>query len=48
MLMQKLLASAGEESKLYSDDVFQAFTRTGTGADVAVTTGIDMTKGYML
>lgn len=34
--------------KIYSNDVFSAYTRTGTGADVTVTTDIDMTKGYML
>lgn len=48
MLAQKLLSGGAGEEKLYVDDVFQAFTRTGTGADVTVTTGIDMTKGYML
>lgn len=50
-LASKLLSvsgGAGVPDKLYVDDVFQAFTRTGTGADVTVTTGIDMTKGYML
>ena len=36
------------DEKLYVDDVFSAYPRTGTGADVTVTTGIDMTKGYML
>lgn len=35
-------------SKVYSDDVFSSYVRTGTGADVTVTTGIDMTRGYML
>mgnify|MGYP003434192301 FL=1 len=49
MLANKLLAAmAGGEEKLYVDDVFSAYTRTGTGADVTVTTDIDMTKGYML
>lgn len=43
-----LSASGGAVDKLHVDDVFQAFTRNGTGADVTVTTGIDMTKGYML
>lgn len=47
MLVQKLL-SGSPDDKLYSDDVFQSYVRTGTGADVTVTTGIDMTKGYML
>lgn len=48
-LAAKLLsASGGGVDTPYVDDVFQAFTRTGTGADVTVTTGIDMTKGYML
>lgn len=48
MLASKILAASGGVSKLYSDDVFQSYTRTGTGADVTVTTNIDMTKGYML
>ena len=46
--MQKILASSGGVETLFSDDVFQAYTRTGTGADVTVTTNIGMTKGYML
>ena len=49
MLAQKLLsAMAGGSETLFSDEVFSAYTRTGTGTDVTVTTGIDMTKGYML
>lgn len=44
----KFLQGVGVESKLYSDDVFASYVRTGTGADVTVTTGIDMTKGYMV
>lgn len=48
MLASKLLSCVGGEETIYSDDVFQSFTRTGTGADSVVTTGIDMTKGYML
>lgn len=47
MLAAKLLGACGVD-KLYVDDVFSAYTRTGTGADVTVTTGIDMTQGYML
>lgn len=45
-----LLASArtNASSKLYIDDLFSVYLRTGTGADVTTTTGIDMTKGYML
>ena len=43
-----LAASGGAAQKTYVDDVFSAWTRTGTGADVTVTTGIDMTKGYLL
>ena len=35
-------------SKLYVDDVFSAYTRTGTGADQTVTTNIDMTQGYLV
>lgn len=46
MLAQKLLSGGAET--LYVDDVFQSYVRDGTGADVTVTTGIDMTKGYML
>lgn len=49
MLMQRLLASAGGEEKLYSDDVFQAYTRTGTDSAATVTTGISLsTKGGMI
>lgn len=50
MLANKLMSalSGGAEDKLYVDDVFSIFTRTGTGTDVTVPTGIDMTKGYML
>lgn len=44
----KALLSGGGASPLYVDDVFVSYPRTGTGADVPVTTGIDMTKGYML
>jgi hypothetical protein len=47
-LTSKLLSASGGVDKLFSDDVFQAYTRTGTGADAVVTTGIDMTKGYLL
>ena len=47
MLKTRILSALGGE-KLYMDDVFQAYTRTGTGADTTITTGIDMTKGYML
>ena len=51
-MMDLLLATSGGESQSasggYVDDVFSAYTRTGTGADATVTTGIDMTKGYML
>lgn len=44
-----LLAAGGSaDDKLYVDDVFSAYLRVGTGADAIVTTGIDMTKGYML
>jgi len=47
-LASKLLSASGGVDTLFSDDVFQSFTRTGTGADATVTTGIDMTKGFML
>lgn len=51
-MMDLLLATSGGESQSanggYVDDVFSAYTRTGTGADATVTTGIDMTNGYML
>ena len=44
-----LLAAGGSaDDKLYVDDVFSTYLRTGTGADAVVNTGIDMTKGYML
>ena len=49
MLMQKLLASAGGVETLYVDDLFQAHTRTGTGASATVTTGINLSvKGGMI
>ncbi len=41
-------AGSGADDKLYAEDVFSVYLRTGTGADVVTTTGIDMTKGYML
>jgi hypothetical protein len=41
-------ASTSGDDKLYVDDVFTSYLRTGTGADTTVTTNIDMTKGYML
>ena len=41
-------ASGGAEDKLYPEDVFVSYLRTGTGADVTVSTNIDMTKGYMV
>jgi hypothetical protein len=46
-LTSKLLSASGG-GITYVDDLFSAYTRTGTGADVTVTTGIDMTKGYLL
>ena len=48
MLKNKILSSVGGEEKLYSNDVFTSYVRTGTGADAVINTGIDMTKGYML
>lgn len=49
MLKNSILSSiSGQDSKLYVDDVFSTWLRTGTGADATVTTGIDMTKGYCL
>lgn len=50
MSVRDILMAAGSagDGKLYVDDVFSAYTRTGTGSDATVTTGIDMTKGYML
>jgi hypothetical protein len=46
-LTSKLLSASGG-GITYVDDVFSAYTRIGTGADAVVTTGIDMTKGYLL
>ena len=49
MLANKLMSAlSGAEDKPYVNDVFSAYTRTGTSDDVTVPTGIDMTKGYML
>ena len=48
MLKNRILSSVGGEEKLYSNDVFTSYVRTGTGADAVINTGIDMTKGYML
>lgn len=42
------MAASSADDKLYVDDVFSAWVRTGTGADATITTGIDMTNGYML
>jgi len=50
-MSQALLSMMGAGSAsapTYVDDVFSAYTRTGTGADATVTTNIDMTQGYML
>lgn len=48
--MNALLAgfATGSDDKLYVDDVFCLYTRTGTGADATITTGVDMTQGYLL
>lgn len=48
MLLMNSGGNSAALSKVYVDDVFTSYTRTGTGADSVVTTGIDMTKGYML
>lgn len=47
-LARRLMAEVGAAEKLYVDDVFSTWLRTGTGADATVTTGIDMAKGYCL
>lgn len=41
------IAGGATEDKLDASDVFSAYVRVGTGADVTVTTGIDYTKGFM-
>lgn len=48
MLQMLQMIGSGSTAKLYADDVFATWLRTGTGADVVTTTGIDMTKGYCL
>ena len=49
MVRDILTAASGVvEDKLYPEDAFVSYVRTGTGADVTVTTNIDMTKGYMV
>lgn len=48
MLQMLQMIGSGSAPKLYADDVFATWLRTGTGADVVTTTGIDMTKGYCL
>lgn len=48
LLLPALVAGSSGQGALYVDDVFSTYLRTGTGADTTVTTGIDMTKGYML
>lgn len=48
MQAAKLLAASGTATKLYAEDVFSAWVRTGTGSSATVTTNIDMTQGYML
>jgi len=47
----KLLMAKGATNPTAGGDssaVFSAYLRTGTGADIVTTTGIDMTQGYML
>lgn len=47
--MQRLLASGSPSAPTYVDDVFSAYTRSGTGASATVTTGIDLsTKGGLV
>jgi hypothetical protein len=47
--MLGLLAASGSESTAFVDDVFSAYTRTGTGASATITTGIDLiTKGGLV
>ena len=48
MVRDILAAASATEDKLYPEDVFISYLRTGTGADVTVPTNIDMTKGYMV
>ena len=48
LLLPALAAGSSGQGALYADDVFSTYLRAGTGADTTVTTGIDMTKGYML
>lgn len=48
MLQMLQMIGSGSTPKLYADDVFATWLRTGTGADAITTTGIDMTKGYCL
>lgn len=48
MLADKLMGAAGQ-STLYVEDVFAAYTRTGTGASATVTTGVDLsTRGGLV
>ena len=47
-MLALLAATGGGAPKLYADDVFQSYTRVGTGASATVTTNIDMTKGFTL
>jgi len=48
MLLKAALSKIQSTSQLYIDDVFSAYTRTGTGAEQTITTNIDMTQGYMV
>jgi hypothetical protein len=49
MLAAKILtACAGAVPQLYVDDVFGTYARTGTAAELTVTTNINMTEGYMV
>lgn len=48
MSLLQFLATGAPPPPTYIEDVFSAFTRTGTGASATVTTGVDMTQGYML
>jgi hypothetical protein len=48
MSHRALLAAAGAQGKLYSEDVFSAYTYTGNGSTQTITNGIDLTKGGMV
>ena len=48
-LLNRILSAGSPAAPLYSDDVFSAYTYSGTGAAQTITNGINLTgKGGMV